>query len=329
MAKQESLFPDQPHKKNTIIEDRLLEGAIELVRQPGTPEDAFYYHSVLCNAFLPLRNPGDDIKIWERHQGNFHLAVQNLAVENPRSGQFEYLGLPYGPKARLLLGHLFTKAILAQSPAIDLGESMTQFVIKELELPHNGRTMRDIKDQLGRIVSSIISLAYSDGEHARQVNMQIIKNFDLWFPKDEKQRVMWPTYIRLTDDMFESLARHAVPVNIRALSRLSHNARAIDLYLWMAYRLHRIDRNKPRFITWKALVDQFMPTYEVKDGKKRLKGTLKEVKTVYPDAKFEENPGGLTFFNSPPPIPPKTSIIVPKQLPKDVRDGRDSFSDFM
>ena len=51
---------------------------------------------------------------------------------------------------------------------------------------------------------------------------------------------------------FESLMKHAVPLNLAAVARLSHNAMALDGYTWLANRLHRVDPNKPAFVPWVA-----------------------------------------------------------------------------
>ena len=85
----------------------------------------------------------------------------------------------------------------------------------------------------------------------------MITAFDLWFPKDERQRVLWPSTIRLSHEYFESLQEHAVPLDERALAALAHSAMALDVYSWLAQRLYRVDPNKPQFIPWTALKAQF------------------------------------------------------------------------
>jgi len=41
--------------------------------------------------------------------------------------------------------------------------------------------------------------------------------FDLWFPKNEQQRVLWPSTIRLSQEYFTSPQNHAVPLDELAL----------------------------------------------------------------------------------------------------------------
>jgi Plasmid encoded RepA protein len=79
------------------------------------------------------------------------------------------------------------------------------------------------------------------------VNSHIIDAFDLWLVKDERQRVFWPSIVRMNDRYFESLQKHAVPLDERALAALSNSPVALDLYAWLAQRLHRI--SKKQFIT--------------------------------------------------------------------------------
>ena len=58
-------------------------------------------------------------------------------------------------------------------------------------------------------------------------------------------------------DYFESLTRHAVPLDERAIAALAHSAMALDVYCWLAQRLHRIPEGKPQFVPWAALFEQF------------------------------------------------------------------------
>jgi Plasmid encoded RepA protein len=54
--------------------------------------------------------------------------------------------------------------------------------------------------------------------------------------------------LRLSLDYYESLTRFAVPLDERALAALAHSATALDIYCWLAQRLHRIPAAKPQFV---------------------------------------------------------------------------------
>jgi len=173
------------------------------------------------------------------------------------------LGLPFGPKPRLILAHVNAEALRTSSPDIEVEDSLTAFV-KRLKLDPGGRNMRTIKDQLARLSAASVRLGLLRDGRAITVNSQIVTAFDLWFPnKDARQRVLWPSTVRLSLDYFESLKAHAVPLDERALSALSHSAMALDLYAWLAQRLHRIPKPHRQFIPWPAIKEQFGADYSV------------------------------------------------------------------
>ena len=65
----------------------------------------------------------------------------------------------------------------------------------------------------------------------------MVAGFELWFPKDSRQRVLWPSIVHLSQEYFDSLKRHAVPLNESDLTALAHTALGLDIYAWLAQRL--------------------------------------------------------------------------------------------
>jgi hypothetical protein len=77
----------------------------------------------------------------------------------------------------------------------------------------------------------------------------------------------------------------------------------LDVYVWLAQRLHRIDRGKSQTITWPALKAQFGPDYDrARKFREKFVLALKTVLTVYPSARIEMVDAGLVLWNSPPPV---------------------------
>jgi hypothetical protein len=301
----------QEMKNSTPIKNRLHQTALDLIIHPATVNDAIFQHAILCQTFLPYRNPGDGVRVWQQHQGNVSLAVQANDALNPETNRFEFVGLPYGTKSRLILAHINSQAIKTGDKTLHIEDTMSAF-IKSLGLNTDGRTIAEVKEQLRRLTTSLISLGYSDGERSVQVNFQIVKTFDAYFPKDENKRVLWNSTIQLTDDYFNSLATHAIPLDERALAALSHNAMALDIYAWLAQRLHRITPNSPQFISWQNLKDQFGSGYgEMKKFKQVFRKTLQIVRLQYQSARIEEDINkGLMLFCSPTPIPSKNFTML-------------------
>src|SRR3954462_4223703 len=274
------------------IQQRLIQSAGEIAQED--PASILYQHTVFCQTSMPYRDPGPAIREWEREQGRASLLIEAGRVKDPKNGGWLKLGLPFGPKPRLILAHLNAEALRTGSPEIEVEASLTAFV-KRIGLDTKGRNMRIIKDQLSRLSAAQIRMAgtYSE-EHTRQVNAHIVSGFDLWFPKDARQRVLWPSTVCLSLDYFASLQRHAVPLDERAIASLSHNAMALDVYCWLAQRLHRVDPSKPAFIGWAALRDQFGWHYSAMfKFRPVFRQTLELVCSQYRGARIELDERGL------------------------------------
>ena len=143
-----------------------------------------------------------------------------------------------------------------------------------------------------------------EGNRAVQVNTQIVSAFDLWFPTDPGQRVLWPSTVRLSEDYFASLSRHAVPLDRRAVAVLASSSMALDVYVWLAQRLHRVDPGKPQFLAWATLHEQFGQGFaRVRDFRRRFLQVLRQVHAAYPSARIDSDEKGLTLWHSSPPIP--------------------------
>jgi hypothetical protein len=241
--------------------------------------------------------------VWERRQGRATLLVEAGRVINPKSGHFEQLGLPYGPKARLLLMHLNSEAVRRQSPIIPVEDTMTAFFRRLMGRSQDGRELRRLKTQLSALAAAQFRLGITGGGSTVQVNTQIVGAFNLWLEKDESQRVMWPSCLKLSLDYYHSLLKHAVPLDERAIAALAHSAVALDIYCWLAQRLHRVPPGKPQLVTWVNLQEQFGQGYtRIRKFREFFHGLLPQVQAAYPEARFETDGHGMTLLQSPPPV---------------------------
>jgi hypothetical protein len=108
------------------------------------------------------------------------------------------------------------------------------------------------------------------------------------------------------------LQQHAVPLNEADLAALAHSALAIDLYSWLAQRLHRVNPNRPAFIQWPALKQQFGPDYNLMQNfKKKFRVALRQVQARYKAARIEVDGYGMRLHNSPPPVT-KRLVMLPR-----------------
>jgi hypothetical protein len=271
-------------------------------------QELAFQHTVLCQTSLPYRDPGDDVREWKRGQGGVSLLVEAGQAKHPKSGEWIKLGLPWGPKPRLILAHLNAEALRLDSPVITVEDSLSAFV-KRIRGFNGGREFRMFQTQLRCLSTAIIRLAVEADGGMSQINTQVVTGFvNLWFPKDDHQRVLWQPTVRLSQEYFDSLKRHAVPLAEADLAALAHTALGLDIYTWLAQRLHRVDPRKPAFIPWAALKEQFGPDYDrLRKFKAVFRVALKQVLQRYQTARVELGEDGMTARNSPPPVTKRLS----------------------
>ena len=117
--------------------------------------------------------------------------------------------------------------------------------------------------------------------------------------------------MRLSPEYFESLTKHAVPLDERALAALSGSAMALDVYAWLAQRLHRIEWGKRVLVPWPALHDQFGWEYDrLRDFRRVFQQTLRVVHSQYRAADVDLDLRGMTLRHSPTPVKGRTGIVV-------------------
>jgi Plasmid encoded RepA protein len=262
-----------------------------------------YQHSVLCQTCLPYRNPGDNQRRWTRKNGFLTLELDAGRAFDNRASHFVDVGLPYGPKPRLVLYHLNAEALRTRSPLIELEHSLTGFVKRTLGLDSHGRNIQTVRDQLTRLAACEFRIGKSESSSSITVHARILNGLKLWTPEQANHRELRPTQVQFSPEYFESLMQHAVPLNETAVARLSHNAMALDIYAWLAQRLHRISKGSEARLSWMSLAEQFGAGYaHVREFRRVFKRTLSQVKLVYPDANFEVGEGGMTLRLSRPPV---------------------------
>jgi hypothetical protein len=245
------------------------------------------------------------VREWDRKQGIASLRIEAGSAIDPATGEFVRLGLPYGEKPRLVLIHLATEAVRTGSPVVDVEDSMTAFA-RSLGLETNGQQLRALKEQLARLAAATVRMGVVEEGRAVQVQAHFVSAFDLWFPKQADQRVLWPSRVRLSEEYFQSLGQHAVPLDHRAVGALASSSMALDVYVWLAQRLHRVPSGKPQFVAWDMLHEQFGQGFaRVRDFRRKFLQTLRHVTAAYPTARLSADDGGVSLEHSPPPVPPK------------------------
>jgi hypothetical protein len=106
-----------PRERTKLV--RRVEKAHEIMAALPASDELSFLHSGLCQTCLPHSRPADSSAPWERRSGRFSLTVLPGGLDRGRG--FEYVGIPYGPKARLILISLQTEGM--KSRTVSLGAS--------------------------------------------------------------------------------------------------------------------------------------------------------------------------------------------------------------
>jgi len=209
-----------------------------------------------------------------------------------------------------MMADLFTYAIKHKTREIDMGDSVSAY-LRRLGYTNQGGTrgpLTTFRKQAQALAACHMTLGVNYGGQAHTIAGKPITKFSAWLDTQGNQKTMWPATLELSLDFWESLQEFAVPLDMRAIHSLSASALALDLYTALAHRLHRL--NKPLYLHWSSIKEQFGQEYRTsKDFKKKFVLQLRAVLVAYPGAKVREVKGGLMLYPSPPPIK-KTQIFI-------------------
>jgi len=123
------------------------------------------------------------------------------------------------------------------------------------------------------------------------------------------RRPSWSPTLVMSSEFFREITRSAVPVDLRAIQQLKRSPLAIDIYIWLTYRMSYLRR--PCLIPWKALKNQFGADYSrSRDFRRGFLAHLGEVLHVYPNARVGQTDPGLLLYPSPPHVQARTGRQV-------------------
>jgi len=296
--------------KGRLIEDRAA-SSVAIHQDPPAGGDIGFMPAALCHVFFPYHEPPPGTDFWTRRSGDYILSIAAVPGTDPRTNERINFGVPAGPKPRLILAALNSIALAKQSPELQFGNSLTDFVGNTLQLNTDGRTINKVKAEMTKLARAHVEIAFDNGDgRTFQDGTKIVRGLDLTWSKNGNQFPLWGNHLRFSDDYFKALQEHGVPLDMRALRGMTNNAVAIDVYSFLAHRLHHLKR--PLFLSWVAVKAQFGYTYAtMKDFKKRFRETLRLVKVMYPAAKIEEvDNRGFYLFNSPPPVMKSQHVVI-------------------
>lgn len=185
-----------------------------------------------------------------RRSGDARLVVQagwldegNGPVEQP---------LPYGAMPRLTFALDFI-VCTAQQNAGNRHRPQCQRISSPYGNGTSGARHRTLRIQMQALAACRLQLGFK----GRTYNGQPVEQFDARLKDgDTKQLTLWPGTLTLSEGYYNGLIESAVPLDNRALHVLKGSALALDIYAWLAHRLHRIE-GRPVMLYWMKLREQF------------------------------------------------------------------------
>ena len=136
--------------------------------------------------------------------------------------------------------------------------------------------------------------------------LQFAERFDFFFDTNRpEQESLFESEILLTENFFNEITRHNIPLDMRAVTALRSAPLELDIYQWLAYRMFSI-KGAAAPVSWQSLRQQFgTSTGRERDFRAQFTAALHNVRQVYPAVRLEVTEYGLRLFPSPTAVPRK------------------------
>lgn len=302
---------EEPKKKKvkslTKSDKNLLNAGAVIADSKASGNDLSFMHSIMCQVGLP-RSRVDGLE-FERTCGGAGIYIRAGKLWD--GTKFVQQPVPYGTMPRLIMAYLNTQALRNKSAEVDIGSNINQFLNmlgKSSSGGVNGNTTA-VKKQIMALAACNMSIGITTATHAITYDGKPIQQFSSLLSGESESETAWSGSITFSQEYYGTLSNHAVPIDLRALNALASSALAMDVYVMLADRLHRVSGKKPVRLFWANLRQQFGQEYTGPEAHKNFKKAfleaLNKVRVVYPAAKVEQissGRGGLLLKSSPPPI---------------------------
>ena len=283
---------DAARRQATSRHERgVIEAAYQVLSEDA--EKMGFTYSGFALTSLPHKPP--DGLVWRRegHQ-------VTMLLESGRDRQGNAVGLPYGSHARFILLFLQSEAVRSKSREIELGRSMKAW-LDLMGLSLGGKTYRLVGEQSRRISHCRLQFfADRRGQELMSHGGFVDGSISMTGVLGD-QPSLWQDKVVLNEAFYRALREHPVPLSESALRAIGPRSMVIDVYIWLAYRLHSLRRATD--IGWAALYAQFGSGFaRLRAFRQHFIESLELAIAVYPDANVSVEERGITIRPSRPAI---------------------------
>jgi hypothetical protein len=283
---------EEARRQAVTKHERLVIEAAYQVLSDDAEKMGFSYSGFALTS-LPHK-PQTDLT-WKRDGHNLTMLIQSGVDRGGKP-----LGLPYGSYARFILLFLQSEAIRTGSREVELGRSMRVW-LGCMGLSIGGMTYRMVNEQARRI--SGCSLTFFADRSGAQIKSRggFVKTEITTHNVIGDQPSLWQDRVLLDEDFYRALREHPVPLSESALRAIGPRSMVLDVYIWLAYRLHALRKDVE--VGWPSLYGQFGAGFgRLRDFRKYFTECLSFAKAVYPDARIEMGDRGVILRPSRPAI---------------------------
>jgi len=266
-----------------------------------------FLYSGFTHVGLPHRRIAHDA-VWQVETDHATMMVE--PGRRPVQGAAPIsVGVPYGSKARLILLFLQTEALRTGNREVELGRSLHDW-LNRLGIPQGGKSRADVREQAERISRCRIHFELRGRDSSGLINQNIVDSA-IFSGESYDSPSRFLECVKLSEMFYEQLRKHPVPVEEAAIRALNGHSQALDIYCWLAYRLHALKR--PTSVSWVALKAQFgTGVVRMSHFKEKFVDNLKLAMAVYPEAHLIETRTGLTMHPARPPVGARLVSLAPR-----------------
>ncbi len=284
------------------VERRVVDAAAEYLSDEEGGVGFIY--SGWAQAALPHKRLLDE-QPWQVRTDRVSLLVEPGRKTLP-DGSLEWIGVPYGSRARLIMLYLQSEALRTNSREIELGKSLRAW-LKKMGIAPGGKSIADVREQAERITRCRLTFEVQQGGRSALVQ-QLIIDRALFTEDEDSGGSQFLERTKLSESFYEQLRRHPVPIEESAIRAINRHSMALDIYCWLAYRLHVLRNPTP--VSWRALHAQFGTGIRRLDHfRETFQEQLQLATSVYPAARIEVRPPGLLLSPSDPPVAPRKIVV--------------------
>lgn len=276
----------------------LLELRDRVLADQGLPSGMPFV--LLCITSLPHREVGAGCQ-WVRRFPHCNMTgVEGMIKTQEPDGTVgsRRPGLPYGPRARMLLLSFWREVRRTGQREIERSMSFRRY-LDFLGLSAGGKTTHGLRDQAERLVGYHLIWAFHYGTVGGTFEERIVDG-GCTVQEQSSGRLLYETML-LGNRFFESALAHPMPIADDLIRHLSNRSLTLDVFCWLAMLLPRLERDAA--CDWPSLHAYFGPGYaELRHFRVRMIEALREVSHLYPQAAVHiDEDQGLTLKPSHPP----------------------------